>query len=63
VGPKERVPVGGGLAGFVKVSVRVWPNTVFVSIEIEAEVLGTVGIEVRFTVLGIGDVPISTDEL
>jgi hypothetical protein len=63
VGPKERVSVRGGLAGCVKVRVRVWPNTVFVSIETEAEVLGTVEIEVRFTVLGTGDVPISTDEL
>ena len=77
MGFKERVPIGGGLAGWVKVNVRVWPNTVFVSIETEteagvedvtveetvSEVLGTVEIEVRFTVLGKGDVPISTDEL
>jgi hypothetical protein len=77
VGPKERVPMGGRLVGWVKVSVRVWPNTVFVSIDTETEagledvtveeavleVWGTVEIEVRFTVLGTGDVPISTDEL
>ena len=77
MGFKERVPMGGGLAGWVQVNVRVWPNTVFVSIETEieagvedvtveeavSEVLGTAEIEVTFTVLGTGDVPIPTDEL
>jgi hypothetical protein len=77
VGFKKRVPMGGGLAGWVKVNVRVWPNRVFVSIETEteagvedvtveeavSEVLGMAKIEVRFTVLGTGDVPIPTNEL